>query len=397
VGYTEFGITSAEPQYEKEPVIVKNNTKFVGLDVSKDTIAIGIADTGREAPRFHGTIANTPEAVRKLIGKLGSDAQLEVCYEAGPTGYGLYRQLHSMGITCIVVAPSLIPVRQGDRVKTDRRDALRLAQLLRAGELTPVWVPGEEDEALRDLVRAREDAKKDQLAARHRLLKFLLRNGIYAPQGTKNWTTKHRKWLDSLKFENRALSVVLREYLHHLDEITGRIERLEQEIHTQATESQHAPVIQALQTLRGVAEIIATSLVAEIGQFSRFQSPRQLMAYAGLVPKEYSSGLSRKQGSITKAGNAHVRHVLAEASWSYRYTPAVKGAIRKRQEGQLPQVQNIAWKAQNRLHRKYTRMVSKGKPHAVAVTAVARELLGFIWAIGCTAEQHDNKTISTIA
>ncbi len=302
-----------------------------------------------------------------------------------------------MGIKCIVVAPSLIPVRQGDRVKTDRRDALRLAQLLRAGELTAVWVPGEDDEALRDLVRAREDAKEDQLAARHRLLKFLLRNGIHFAQGAKNWTAKHRNWVDGLKFENRALRIVFQEYLHHLDEIAGRIERLEQEIHLQATESSHAPVIQALQTLRGVAEITATSLVAEIGEFSRFQNPRQLMAYAGLVPKEYSSGASRWQGGITKTGNAHVRHSLTEASWSYRYTPAVKGEIRKRQEGKSPEVKNIAWKAQNRLHRKYARMVSRGKPHSVAVTAVARELLGFIWAIACTTEQTLNTKNPSIA
>lgn len=376
---------------------MQDGTKFVGLDVSKDEIAVGIADSGRDAPRFHGKIPNTPEAIRKLIRVLQKDTHIEVCYEAGPTGYGLYRQLSSMEVPCIVVAPSLIPVRQGDRVKTDRRDALRLAQLLRAGELTPVWVPGKDDEALRDLVRAREDAKKDQLAARHRLLQFLLRNGVLPCQGTRNWSAKHRKWLDGLKFDNRALRLVFQEYLHHLDEISGRIVRLEQEIHIQATQSTHAPVIQALQTLRGVAEIIATSLVAEIGEFSRFRSPRQLMAYAGVVPKEYSSGLSRKQGGITKTGNSHVRHVLTEAAWSYRYTPAVKGAIRKRQEGQPAQVQNIAWKAQNRLHSKYIRMVLKGKPHTVTVTAVARELLGFIWAIGCSAEHSQDVLDSSLA
>lgn len=366
---------------------MKDNTKFVGLDVSKEIIAVAVANGGREAPRFIGTIPNTPEAVRKLIRQLGEVTRLEVCYEAGPTGYGLYRQLKGMGVSCMVIASSLIPSRPGDRVKTDRRDALRLAQLLRSGELTPVWVPDEEDEALRDLVRAREDGKEDQLRARHRLLKFLLRYGLYPPKGTKNWTAKHRQWLDSLHFENRALQTVFQEYLHQLDEISERIKRLEREIHTQATESIHAPVIQALQTLRGVAEITATTLVAEVGQFSRFRNPRQLMAYAGLVPKEYSSGASRWQGGITKTGNAHVRRVLIESAWSYRYKPALKGDIRRRQQGQSAEVQRVAWKAQDRLHQKYFRMIARGKSPTVAATAVARELLGFIWAVSCTAEK----------
>ncbi|GMA64859.1 IS110 family transposase [Alicyclobacillus fastidiosus] len=377
---------------------MKDSTKFVGLDVSKDSIAVGIADIGRGAPRFFGTITNNPEAIRKLVRQLGNDVQLEFCYEAGPTGYGLYRQLTKMGLSCMVVAPSLIPVRQGDRVKTDRRDALRLAQLLRAGELTSVWVPQEDDEGLRDLVRTREDAKEDQLRTRHRLLKFLLRWGLRTPKGIRNWTPKHRKWLDTLQFTNRAQRMAFQEYLHQLDEIDGRIQRLEQEIHVQATDSFHAPVIQALQTLRGVAEVTATSLVAEIGQFSRFSNPRQLMAYAGLVPREYSSGANRWQGGITKTGNAHVRHILAESAWSYRYSPAIKGRIKQRQEGQSPQTQAIAWKAQDRLHRKYFRLISRGKNHSVAVTAVARELLGFIWAIGCMAERmRDKENTNSIA
>jgi transposase len=361
-------------------------TKFIGFDVSKDTIAIGIADSGREAPRFFGTIPNTPEAIRKTIARLADGAQIEVCYEAGPTGYGIYRQLTLLGISCLVVAPSLIPSRPGDKVKTDKRDALRLAQLLRSGELTSVWVPTEDHEALRDLVRAREDAKEDQQRARQRLLKFLLRHSLNAPQGIRNWTAKHRAWLDSLNFKRRSEQLVFQEYLHHLDEIEGRLKRLEEEIHIQATESEHAPVIQALQTLRGVAEVIATTLVAEIGSFSRFTNPKQLMAYAGLVPKEYSTGNSRWQGGLTKTGNAHVRWAMTEAAWSYRYKPAIKGDIRRRQIGQSPQVQSIAWKAQDRLHRKYVRMIAKGKRPSVVAAAVARELLGFVWAIACQIE-----------
>lgn len=368
---------------------MKHITKYVGLDVSKESIAVAVAENGRGEARFVGTIPNTVEAIRKLVRQLsGENVQLEFCYEAGPTGYGLYRLLRAMDLSCAVVAPSLIPVRQGDRVKTDRRDALRLAQLLRAGELTPVWVPTEADETLRDLVRAREDVIEDRLRARHRLSKFLLRHDVRAPHGVRPWSRKFRQWLDSLKWTDRRAQVVFQEYLHHLDEIDGRLQRLDAAIHLEATESERAPVIQALQALRGVAEVTATTLVAEIGEFRRFKNPKQLMAYAGLVPREYSSGQSRRQGHITKTGNAHLRRILTESAWSYRYKPALKGEIRRRQNGQSPRVQDIAWRAQDRLHRKYFRMISRGKPHNVALIAVARELLGFIWAIACEAESH---------
>ncbi|CAB3391264.1 IS110 family transposase [Kyrpidia spormannii] len=367
---------------------MKDTTKFVGLDVSKDTIAVAVAEGGRGEIRFVGTYPHTVEAVHKVVKQLGGPSvRLEFCHEAGPTGYGLYRLLRAMGLSCIVVAPSLIPTRPGDRVKTDKRDAVRLAQLLRAGELTPVWVPGEVDEALRDLVRAREDAVQDRLRARHRLSKFLLRWNRRPPEGTRAWSKAHRNWLDHLSWSDVRLQTVFQEYLHALDEIEGRIQRVEAAIHEQATQSDRAPVIQALQTLRGVAEVTAVSLVAEVGEFSRFRNPRQLMAYAGLVPKEYSSGARRWQGGITKTGNAHLRRVLVEAAWSYRYKPAIKGQIRKRQEGQPAKITDIAWRAQDRLHRKYRKMVGKGKPIGVSVTAVARELLGFVWAIACEVER----------
>ncbi|MDN5366527.1 MAG: transposase [Thermacetogenium sp.] len=365
------------------------NTKFVGLDVSKESIAVAVADWGRKPARYWGQIKNTFEEVRKLMERIGEPENLQVCYEAGPTGYELYRFLKNLGIHCVVVAPSLIPTRSGDRVKTDRRDAVNLAQLLRAGELTPVWVPAEEDEALRDLVRAREDAKEDLLRAKHRLSKFLLRHNLHPPKGVRNWSSKYRLWLDSLKFENSASRITFQEYLHAIDEIESRIKRLETETSVQAVASVHAPVIQALQTLRGVAEVTATTLVAEIGQFSRFDNPRQLMAFAGLTPSEYSSGGSRHRGGITKTGNAHVRRVVIEASWSYRYPPALKAALRRRQEGKDPEVQLIAWNAQDRLHRKYMRLLFKGKPTPVVATAVARELLGFIWAIACKVEENN--------
>lgn len=240
---------------------MKDITKFVGLDVSKDFIAVAIADEGREAPRYFGQIPNIPESIRKLVVKLTEgNVQIQACYEAGPTGYELYRFLTALGIECSVVAPSLIPRRAGDRIKTDRRDAIRLAQLLRAGELTPIYVPTEDDEALRDLVRAREVTKEDQLRARHHLSKFLLRHDIKMPGDIKRkWTKKYRDWLGTLTFKKPALEVTFQEYLHTLDEIEQRMARLERAIHEEAMASVHAPVIQALQTLRGVKETTADS------------------------------------------------------------------------------------------------------------------------------------------
>ncbi|WP_025693364.1 IS110 family RNA-guided transposase [Paenibacillus zanthoxyli] len=370
---------------------MKDFTKFVGLDVSKDSISVAVADTGRGEPRFLGNIPHTPEAIRKFMKKIGTPEQLHVCYEAGPTGYGLFRFLISLGIDCVVVAPTLIPRRTGDRIKTDRRDSLRLAQLLRAGELTPVWTPDEDHEALRDLVRARHDAKEDLQRARLRLVQFLLRHDLRPQKGTRNWSVKHREWLDSLRFEKSSLQIVFQEYLHAIDEVTDRMKRIEAEIHVQAMSSVHAPVIQALQTMRGVAEVTATTLVAEIGQFSRFSSPRQLMSYAGLVPKEYSSGATRWQGSITKVGNAHIRHVIVESAWAYRHSPSLKGKLCARQEGQDPEAKRIAWKAQHRLHQKYHQITSRGNAGKKAAVAVARELIGFIWAIGCEIEKKHSE------
>ncbi len=370
------------------------NTKYVGLDVHKETIAVAVADSGRQPARDWGKIENSKETVRKLMSRLGSPDTLQVCYDAGPTGYELCRLIRHLGIECSVVAPSLVPTKPGDRVKTDRRDARKLAQLLRAGELTPVWTPAEDDEALRDLVRAREDAKEDLLRARHRLSKFLLRHEIRPTQGVKNWSSAHRRWLDGLKFENSASRVTFQEYLHAIDEIAGRIDRFEKEIHEQAVESHHAPVIQALQTLRGVAEVTATTLVSEIGEFSRFQNPRQLMAFTGVTPSEGSSGQTRRQGKITKTGNSHVRRIIVESAWAYRYPPALKATLRKRQQGQDPEVQSIAWKAQDRLHRKYMKLLFKGKPSPVVTTAVARELLGFIWAIACKVETTSSSRVN---
>ena len=369
---------------------MKSTTKFVGLDVSKESISVAVADAGQGPVRFLGNLPNTPEAVRKLVVRLGKPEELLVCYEAGPTGYGIYRLLRELRVTCIVVAPSLTPRRPGDHVKTDRRDALRLAQLLRAGELTPVWVPDEEHEALRDLVRARHSAKLDLKRAKQALSSFLLRHDVRMPNG-KRWTKTFMRWLDTLSFSHRATQVAFQEYLHAIRELEARIERLEAEMCAIAQDSRFGPVIQAVQALRGVALVTAITLVAEVGEFSRFRSPAQLMAYAGLVPREHSSGIQTRRGGITKTGNSHLRFVVGEAAWSYRRKPAVKAALRKRQEGLDPEVLSIALKAQERLHRKYWHLVGRGKAHGVAVSAVARELLGFVWAIACHVEAKAQK------
>lgn len=375
---------------------MNDNTKFVGLDVSKEKIAVAIADEGRGKPRYFGMIPNTPEAIRKLVSKLGDPKSLKFCYEAGPTGYPLYRLFLSLGIECDVIAPSLIPQKPGERVKTDKRDAERLAQLYRAGELTTIYVPTEEDEALRDLVRAREDAKEDELRVKHRITKLLLRYDIRPPKANiKNWSSRYREWIYTLKFKHSSLSVAFQEYLQNLHEAEQRIKRLEEEIQAQATEGVHSPMIQALMCLRGVAVITATSLVAEIGSFKRFQSPKQLMAYTGLVPSERSTGELRRQGKITKTGNTHVRRLLIESSWSYRYQPAVRERLKRRQEGQPASIQAISWKAQQRLHKKYFRLLSRGKTSNTAIVAVARELAGFIWAITQELEEPHSKKVIT--
>ncbi|MFB4166336.1 IS110 family transposase [Virgibacillus sp. JSM 102003] len=368
---------------------MNNNTKYVGLDVSKEEIAVAIAEEGRGKPRYFGMISHTPEAIRKLVKKLGKPENLKMCYEAGPTGYPLYRMFMSMGIECDVIAPSLIPQKPGERVKTDKRDAMSLAGLFRAGELTSIYVPSKEDEALRDLVRAREDVKDDILRIKHRITKLLLRYGIRAPQKVgRNWSAKYREWIYTVKFEYRPVRIAFREYLQILHETEQRLKRLEGEIQAEAENGVHAPIIQALQCLRGVATITATGLAAEIGSFGRFPTPKKFMAFLGLVPSESSSGASRKQGDITKTGNVHARKLLIEAAWSYRLQPAVRDKLKKRQNGQPGAILDISWKAQTRLHKRFHRLMSRGKASNKAVTAVARELAGFIWAIAKEVEEN---------
>jgi transposase len=322
---------------------VKKNIRYIGLDVHAETIAVAVAEAGGEV-RSLGVIPNRPEPVRKLIRKLGPAQSLRVCYEAGPCGYVLYWQLTGLGVHCDVVAPTLVPVKAGDRVKTDRRDAQKLARSYRSGDLTAVWVPDAAHEALRDLVRAREAAKKDQLRARHRLQKFLLRRGLQPPEGIKAWTLKHLDWVKTLRLDQFALDVTLLDYVTEVDRARERIERLERAI-DQAVETAPAAiraVVDALQSLRGVARLSAATIVAEVGQLSRFPKPRQLMGYTGAVPSEHSSGGSVRRGAITKTGNAHLRRILVEAAWAYRYRPNVGSELRHRQAGASEEVKAIA-------------------------------------------------------
>jgi transposase len=362
--------------------------RFLGLDVHADTIAVAVAESDGEVRRF-GVIPNQWEAVRRMVKKLGPNSELRACYEAGPTGYVLFWQLTGLGVACQVVAPSLVPTKAGDRVKTDRRDAEKLARCCRAGDLTAVWVPDAAHEALRDLVRAREDAKHDQLRARHRLSKFLLRHGRRPSVKMKSWTQMYMAWVKrNVHFEEPALEATLLDYVQEVEHAAERIQRLEKAI-AEAIEKS-APelraVVAALQALRGIAMLTAVTIIAELGILSRFLSPRQLMGYSGLVPSEFSSGNRVQRGKITKTGNAHLRRVVVEAAWAYQHRPWVGGYLGKRQKGLDPEIIEMAWKAQHRLHGRYKKLAAKGKNKNQIVTAVGRELLGFIWAIAVRIE-----------
>jgi len=366
---------------------MKEKVRFLGLDVHAETIAVAVAEADGKVCSL-GTIANRFEAVRKLVKKLGSVEQLRACYEAGPTGYVLYWQLTQLGVDCAVVAPTLIPMKAGDRVKTDRRDAERLARSHRSGDLTAVWVPDEGSEALRDLVRAREAAKQDQLRARHRLSKFLLRSGRRPETKIKIWTGLYMTWVRQLRFAQPAQESTRLDYLHEVEHMAERVQRLEESIREaiKLASPQMQQVISGLQALRGIAEISAVTIASELGNVSRFQSARQLMGYSGAVPTENSSGTRTQRGSITKTGNAHLRRIMVEAAWSYRLRPGIGPELRKRQQGVPEEIKEIAWKAQIRLTKRFARLAAAGKDQRKIATAVGRELLGFIWAIGIKAE-----------
>jgi transposase len=357
---------------------VKKSLVYVGLDVHKNSIVIAMA-AGKQQAVFVKTIPNDWVGLLQVLDSLGAMARLRVCYEAGPTGYGLARRLDESGIYCIVIAPSLIPVQSGKRVKTDRRDARQLADLLRAGLLTEVKIPEAETEAMRDLERARDDAKNAERTARHQLDKFLLRYGRIWSR-TK-WTRLHWSWIKQQAFATEVSRRVLADNIRAVEEATARVERLENDIEELVETWSLAALVRGLQALWGVRLITAVILAAEIGDFARFVTPRQLMSYLGQVPSEDSSGQRRHQGRITRTGNGHARRILTEAAWNYRFRPRASRAIRKRRESLPPEIVAIAEKAEQRLSRRYQHLVNKGKSSPKAVSAVARELTGFVWAI----------------
>lgn len=359
---------------------MRKSTRFIGLDEAKESIQVAVADAGaRGEVREYGKIPNSPEALSKLVRKLGRPRDLHFVYEAGPCGYGTYRVLKSLGANCVVVAPSKTPRKSGDRIKNDRRDALGLARLHRAGELTPVWVPDQETEAIRDLTRAREDAKYAQTRARQRLGSFLLRHGRRFT-GRSRWTRAHMSWLRQQGFEHPSQHVVLEEYLQAVEEATARLERLEGQLREQVECWSQAAVVKALMAHRGVSLVVAATTVAELGDIPRFDRARQLMGFVGLVPSLDATGLRRRSGSITKTGNAHVRRCLVEAAWAYRHPARRTAHLQRRLEGQPQVVQDIAWKAQVRLCGRYRKMRARGINRNKVVTAIAREMVGFLWA-----------------
>lgn len=355
---------------------------FIGFDTAKKKHAVAIADVGREGEiRYLGEIDSSPLTIERMIRKLaGRYEKLHFCYEAGPTGYGLYRQVRGLGHDCSVVAPSLIPKKSGERVKTNRRDAVSLARLFRAGELTSVWVPDTVHEAVRDLVRARETASQDLRRKRQQLLSFLLRHGrIFS--GRQHWSRAHLRWLAQQKFDHPAQQIVFQDAVDAIDDAAARLRRLDEQVAAIVPSWSMAPVVEAYQAMRGVSFVVAVTFVAEIGDLRRFDNPRQLMAFLGLVPSERSTGERVRRAGLTLAGNKRARRVLIEGAWSYRYPARVSQTLQARLEGLPKAVREIAWKAQIRLCARYRRLNAAGKKLPVVIAAIAREMAAFLWAI----------------
>lgn len=361
---------------------MKKIVKYVGLDVHKDSITIAVADQGRDGEvRVYGKIPNDLNQIDKVMRKLISkNARLHCVYEAGPCGYPIYRHLTDKEIDCTVVAPALIPKKSGDRVKNDRRDAIKLATLHRSGELTAVYVPDQDDEAIRDLVRARADFQKALRKIKQQINAFLLRHQIIYP-GKTRWSKAHLTWLTTIKMTHPAQQVALTEYLDAMENNEARVRRITKQLESFCHTWRLQAVVQALQSMRGISFISAVTIVAELGDLNRFDKPAQLMAYLGLIPSEYSTGNSIKKGGITKTGNTHARRALIESAQAYRLPARKSIAIRKRQQGVSEEILDVSWNAQLRLCSRYRCLKARGKHHNVVITATARELVGFIWAI----------------
>ena len=382
--------TSEEPENisADDSVQIKSYAGYVGLDVHKDSIAVAVAYAGREAPESWGTISNTKKAVTKLVDRLYLEKKtFLLCYEAGPCGYALYQNLTAMGMDCRVVAPP-----RNEKIKTDRRDALRLARLLRAGELVEVWVPDQEQEAVRDLCRCRADFKAQQQKLRQQLNAFVLRHGHHWPTNRKRWTQKHLEWLESLDFSYDYQSEVRDEYIAAVRMSSSRMTDLDQKLNQALQDWSWAPLANSLMALRGFDKLSAVTLLSELGDISRFGSPNQLMGYLGLVPCVYSSGAHRRTGGVTQAGNRHARQVLVESAWCYRFPARQTAYMNRKAEGASAYAQAISWKAQKRLCRRYRKLIAAGKNQKVVCVAIARELTGFVWDIVC----HEKTRISRV-
>ena len=362
----------------------KHSILFIGLDTHKEFNEVAYIEEHRGAQPVHlGRVSSSKVAVQKLVRQFESKysgATLHFVYEAGPCGYWIYRLITSLGHCCYVVAPSLIPKKPGEKIKTDKRDALKLAKLLKSEDLTPIYVPEPEDEAVRDLSRAREVAMKDLKDAKYQLKALLLRNNINY-KGTANWSQKHLRWLTEIVLPHPAQHIVLQEFLHTITERISRLERLDNELTHHVHQWRYYPVVKAIQAMRGVRLLVATGVVAELSDLSRFDHPRKLMSYLGLVPSEHSSGGKRHIGAITKCGNGRARRLLVEGAHTYRYAANISTDMQKRQEGLPKDIIDIAWKAQIRLCKRYKKMIAKGKHYNLVVTAIAREMIAYIWAI----------------
>lgn len=361
-----------------------DNILFIGLDTHKEQTQVSYTLDHRTAEvNDLGRIQTTKTGFVKLARQLQSKyphATLHFVYEAGPCGYWIYRLLTSLGHCCYLIAPSLIPKKPGDRVKTDKRDAQNLARLLKNNDLSPIYVPEPEDEAVRDLSRAREAAMRDLNDAKHQLKSMFLRNNIRY-KGSDNGSLKHIRWLTEIVLPHPCQQIVLQEMIQTISERMARLKRLDNELTHQVKQWRYYPVVKAIQAMRGVRLLIATGMIAELGDLSRFDTPRKLMKYVGLTPSEHSSGNTRKLGSITKCGNGRVRRLLIEGAHSYRYAAKVSKEMQLRQEGLPKTIIDKAWEAQLRLCRRYQRLMMRGKPRNVVITAIAREMIAFIWSI----------------
>lgn len=371
---------------------------FIGMDTHKESTDVGYALDGREnSPVHYGKITTRKLSVKKLARHFQSKypkATLHFVYEAGPCGYWLYRQLSAMGHVRYVVAPSLIPKKPGERIKTDKRDCLKLTQLLKQGDLNSIYVPQEQDEAIRDISRAREAAMQDLNDAKYRLKALLLRNHIQY-KGTPNWSLKHLRWLTEIVLPHPAQHFVLQEMIQTISERSVRLERLDNELLHRVKQWRYYPVVKAIQAMRGVRLLVAVGLIAELGDLTRFDQAAKLMAYVGLVPSEYTSSDRRRLGGLTKAGNSRARRLLVEGAHSYRFPAKVSTEMQKRQEGLPREVIDIAWRAQIRLCKRFTYMSKRGKHYNVIVAAIAREMIAFIWAISrevVLPQTYDNET-----